>query len=89
MRKIMIAIYAIIMVLWLSIATIDHQLDLSTSHHTQHHCQLFSGLTHGSHAAILQFVAVKFSHITSPEPSYHYAPVAFVTPTARAPPTLN
>lgn len=41
-----VAISAILLMIWLNIAFIDHQLDVSPVHHSEHHCQLFSCASH-------------------------------------------
>ncbi|MGC9492895.1 DUF2607 family protein [Vibrio genomosp. F10] len=38
---------ALIAVLWLNFAYIEHQTDLTPEHHNQHQCELFSSLGHG------------------------------------------
>lgn len=47
-----VALTAILSVLWFNIAYIEHQLDLTPSHHTQHHCQLYSGVHQGMSMAV-------------------------------------
>ncbi|MBD0787767.1 DUF2607 family protein [Vibrio sp. Y2-5] len=37
-----VAIPAILLMVWLNIAFIEHQLDASPAHHSEHHCQLFA-----------------------------------------------
>ncbi len=41
-----VAFSAILLMIWLNIAFIDHQLDASPTHHSEHHCQLFSCASH-------------------------------------------
>ncbi|MFV0448604.1 MAG: DUF2607 family protein [Vibrio sp.] len=41
-----VTIVAILLMIWLNIAYIDHQLDASADHHNEHHCQLFSCASH-------------------------------------------
>ncbi|KLN65448.1 MULTISPECIES: DUF2607 family protein [Vibrio] len=42
-----LALSAIALVLWLNFAFIDHQYELSSTHHQDHHCQLFASGLHG------------------------------------------
>ncbi|EKO3876980.1 DUF2607 family protein [Vibrio injensis] len=42
-----VSILAVLLVLWLNIAVINHQLDIHPTQHTDHHCQLFSVVKHG------------------------------------------
>ncbi|UUM30879.1 DUF2607 domain-containing protein [Vibrio japonicus] len=37
--------------LWMDVAFVDHQYDLSPAQHHEHHCQLFSCAQHGASAA--------------------------------------
>ena len=41
-----VSILAVLLVLWLNIAVISHQLDIHPTQHTDHHCQLFSVVKH-------------------------------------------
>ena len=43
-----LAVIAIVLVLWMSWASISHQYQFSENQHNEHHCQLFSCLQHGS-----------------------------------------
>ena len=43
-----LAVIAIVLVLWMRWAYISHQYQFSANQHTEHHCQLFSCLQHGS-----------------------------------------
>ncbi|MCK6263095.1 DUF2607 domain-containing protein [Vibrio sp. ZSDE26] len=38
---------ALVGVLWLNFAAIEHQFDFHPDHHSDHHCQLFSAVSHG------------------------------------------
>ncbi|MGC9422113.1 MULTISPECIES: DUF2607 family protein [Vibrio] len=42
-----VALVAVLLSLWLNVASIIHQLDIDPSHHEHHHCQLFSVAQHG------------------------------------------
>ncbi|XAG61552.1 DUF2607 domain-containing protein [bacterium 19MO02SH05] len=49
-----VSILAVLLVLWLNIAVINHQLDIHPTQHTDHHCQLFSVMKHGlEHATLI------------------------------------
>lgn len=41
------ALASILLMLWLNVAVIAHQLDTSDIHHSEHHCQLFACANHG------------------------------------------
>jgi len=41
------AFASILLMLWLNVAVIEHQLDTSDIHHSEHHCQLFACANHG------------------------------------------
>ncbi len=37
-----VALSTILLMLWFNVAVIEHQLDVSPSHHSEHNCQLFA-----------------------------------------------
>lgn len=48
-----VALVAVLLSLWLNVASLAHQLDVDPLHHEQHHCQLFSGIQYGlSHTMV-------------------------------------
>lgn len=42
-----VVLSTILLTIWLGLASVRHQTDLTPLHHTHHHCQLFSGVSHG------------------------------------------
>lgn len=47
------AIFAVVLCLFLSFATVAHDIDFNAEHHDAHHCQMFANAHHGvSHAVI-------------------------------------
>lgn len=42
-----IALFSILLTLWLSFAFIDHQFDTIADHHSHHDCQLFASILNG------------------------------------------
>ncbi|MBF4246227.1 DUF2607 domain-containing protein [Vibrio anguillarum] len=77
-----IALCAMLLMLWLNVAYVDHHLDTNPAHHAQHHCQLFSGFQNGLSSALPILPAVSGSEIrssvekTQRRPSVHYAYLA-------------
>ncbi|MCZ4295671.1 DUF2607 family protein [Vibrio sinaloensis] len=47
-RSITVALLAAALLLWLNFAFIEHQYELSSTHHSEHHCQLFASGLHGA-----------------------------------------
>ncbi|NVD07618.1 DUF2607 family protein [Vibrio sp. JPW-9-11-11] len=85
----MIACLAIAMVLWLNAAYLDHQYDLASAHHAEHHCQLFATGLHGTSAATPGIVSMPISSEIERLTPYHYSPILVFAYLARSPPVLN
>lgn len=76
------ALCAVLLTLWLNVAYVEHHLDITPSHHTQHHCQHFAGLQHGLSCTIPVLPTVIGGDIPftveriQRRPSVHYAYLA-------------
>jgi len=81
-----LAFLAIVLVLWLNFAFIDHQYDLSSAHHKEHHCQLFASGLHGAAPASLIITAPTVSEYFSPFTAYHYNEAVSFAYLPRSPP---
>lgn len=46
-----IAAISLLLMLWLSFAAIDHQVDIIPEHHSHHDCQLFYSIQNGVNSA--------------------------------------
>ncbi|EOW6615588.1 DUF2607 family protein [Vibrio fluvialis] len=83
-----VTLMAILLTLWLNFAYVEHQLDITPSHHTQHHCQLFSGAHHGL-AATLPELPVWIEHdYLQPAAATLNITRLYLAYLARSPPTL-
>ncbi|MGY5583832.1 DUF2607 family protein [Vibrio cincinnatiensis] len=83
------AFVAVLLSLWLNVASLAHQMDFDPIHHEHHHCQLFSSIHHG------------LSHVMVEPPVWptHYSSPSFVHPfsialvqlayLARSPPSFH
>ncbi|MGD8122916.1 DUF2607 family protein [Vibrio sp. TRT 2004] len=56
-RSMAVALLAAALLLWLNFAYIEHQYELSSTHHSEHHCQLFASGLHGASPATLNLLA--------------------------------
>ncbi|MGY5539550.1 DUF2607 family protein [Vibrio brasiliensis] len=56
-RSMAVALLAAALLLWLNFAYIEHQYELSSTHHSEHHCQLFASGLHGASSAPLNLLA--------------------------------
>ncbi|MEF1255732.1 MULTISPECIES: DUF2607 family protein [unclassified Vibrio] len=56
-RSMAVALLAAALLLWLNFAYIEHQYELSSTHHSEHHCQLFASGLHGASPAPLNLLA--------------------------------
>ncbi|EPN8461312.1 MULTISPECIES: DUF2607 family protein [Vibrio] len=52
------AYLAVVLTLFLSFASLAHQLDFNPEHHLQHHCEQFASASHGLGASLPQHTAV-------------------------------
>lgn len=72
--------------LWMDVAFIDHQYDLSPSQHQQHHCQLFSCAHHGVNAATLSAEDMSLPDVIVVDEQYQYSALTALAYHARSPP---
>ncbi|MCF8780372.1 DUF2607 domain-containing protein [Vibrio sp. IRLE0018] len=80
------ALFAVVLSLFLSFASIAHDFDFNAEHHNSHHCQLFANAHHGVSPAVITIPIDPPSWFESTPPSFE-APVAIVTAyLARSPP---
>ncbi len=49
----LLALFAVVMTIWLNLAYVHHSLDVITEHHAHHDCHLFSSVHHGATSAPL------------------------------------
>ncbi|WP_274672827.1 DUF2607 family protein [Vibrio aestuarianus] len=76
------ALCAVLLTLWLNAAYVEHYLDITPSHHIQHHCQHFAGLQNGLSCAMPTLPVMVGSEIPftveriQRRPSVHYAYLA-------------
>ncbi|MFM2591071.1 DUF2607 family protein [Vibrio sp. TBV020] len=72
--------------LWLNFAFIEHQYDLSRSHHSHHNCEQFASVLHGAspslNAPTLPLVGIDHD----PLKIYHFNSVFSFAYLARSPP---
>ncbi|WP_152429437.1 DUF2607 family protein [Vibrio aquimaris] len=80
-----LAVIAIVLVLWMSWASIFHQYQFST-HHDEHHCQLFSCLKHGSNYSQITLFDNPLAHEHSFSQKYDLYQKAVFSYLARSPP---
>ncbi|WP_244225204.1 DUF2607 family protein [Vibrio aquaticus] len=88
MTHISLTACTIALVLWLNFAFIEHQYDLSNSHHSQHHCQMYASAHHGAMAALNLFPIVKMGQEPAVDPIYTYTQTIHVAYLARSPPYI-
>jgi hypothetical protein len=81
-----LAFLAIALVLWLNFAFIDHQYDLSSAHHKEHHCQLFASGLHGAASASLVITPLAVREYFAPLATYHYTEALSFAYLPRSPP---
>nr|WP_246201071.1 DUF2607 family protein [Vibrio ziniensis] len=73
--------------IWLNIAFIEHQLDTSPPHHSEHHCQLFSCASHAL-AQHLPELPIWISHnYLEPATQIFRISTLYLAYLARSPPT--
>ncbi|PNQ70796.1 DUF2607 family protein [Vibrio sagamiensis] len=85
-RKVALFISALMLV-W-SFATIAHQLDVTPEHHTDHHCQLFSGLQHGTLKSLPILTPPSFHRSYFVDSQQKRQQVTSLLPSARDPPLM-
>lgn len=80
------ALASILLMLWLNFAVIEHQLDTSSSHHNEHHCQLFASVSNGlaQHVAVLP-IWVSHNYLT-PSSELFSITLLYLAYLARSPP---
>ncbi|WP_282177580.1 DUF2607 family protein [Vibrio nereis] len=83
-RLAVIALCSVMLTLWMSVATIEHQYDLS--HHQNHHCQLFSCAQHGVSSATLSTEDLSLPDTFFISEHYHYVTLTALVYHARSPP---
>ncbi|RJX65233.1 DUF2607 family protein [Vibrio sinensis] len=76
------------MILWLSIAVIQHQYDASPSQHTHHNCQLFSHASHGAHSSTPTVFTNTLPDEHLDNRIYRYSKSVSIEYCARSPPVL-
>ncbi|ELP5730465.1 DUF2607 family protein [Vibrio vulnificus] len=69
------AIFAVVLSLFLSFASIAHDFDFNAEHHNAHHCQLFANAHHGVSLAVMTMVV-------SPPIWFESTPLTFEAPFA-------
>ncbi|WP_245609276.1 MULTISPECIES: DUF2607 family protein [Vibrio] len=84
-----VALLAIVMLLWLNFAYIDHQYDRSSTHHSQHDCQLFACGLHGASAAVATLTITPLTSIRATSPVFHFFLVSIWAYHARSPPKVD
>ncbi|MGD8111982.1 DUF2607 family protein [Vibrio sp. TRT 17S01] len=73
---------------WLNFAYIEHQLDITPEHHSQHHCQLFASAHHGASTPPLIWFNTPSIEVREPQPlvaQTFYFPFSYQ---ARSPPIV-
>jgi len=81
------AFASILLMLWLNFAVIEHQLDTSTSHHNEHHCQLFSSANNGLTQYIPELpIWISHNYLT-PSSELVSITIFYLAYLARSPPT--
>ena len=82
------AIFAVVLCLFLSFASVAHDIDFNVEHHDAHHCQMFANAHHGVNQAVIPLVV-------SPRYCFETTYVALEAPSsviaaylARSPPSL-
>ncbi len=82
-----VALASILLMLWLNIAVIEHQLDSSASHHSEHHCQLFATASNGLAQSIPDLpVWISHNYLT-PTSELFSITILYLAYLARSPPT--
>ncbi|MCG6213908.1 DUF2607 domain-containing protein [Vibrio furnissii] len=84
-----VALTAILLTLWLNLAFVEHQLDVTPSHHAQHHCQLFSAAHHGVAAALPELPVWIEHEYLQPVATPLSVTLLYLAYLARSPPTSS
>lgn len=74
------------LLLWMNFAFIQHQYDVSASHHQEHHCELFSAAHHAIGSAALTTDDLSLPDRFELQPSYQYQAPSIFAYRARSPP---
>ncbi|MCG9598801.1 DUF2607 domain-containing protein [Vibrio sp. Isolate25] len=80
------ALCGIGLMLWMSFAYIDHQYELSSAHHDEHHCQLFSCAQHGMSQSSLTLIDTSLPDRFVIQDDYHFYQRPAFAYQARSPP---
>ncbi len=86
-RRTVVFLSVALLIAW-NFATIEHQLDLTPEHHSEHHCQMFSGAQHGLVKALPELLAPSYQHVPLPDFTEKQVSAEEVRYTARAPPAF-
>ncbi|ANW24626.1 hypothetical protein BA953_10700 [Vibrio coralliilyticus] len=85
-RSAALALCGIVLMLWMSFAYIDHQYDISSVHHSDHHCQLFSCAQYGMGHASLTLIDASLPDVFVVQDDYHFYQRPTFAYQARSPP---
>ena len=83
-----IALFSVMLVLWMNLAFIQHQYDLAPSHHQEHHCQLFAAAHHAVASAPISIIDLSLPDRFERLVTYQYQAPSIFAYRARSPPSF-